>query len=164
MKILDASTIIAVFNEINCPELIDKIIQLGHDLAIPSHIMNSELLEKSTLKITNGFIKQNKIQILNHNTIEEIREFQKDFPGLGLGECDSMLSYQKINNGKDKVYCIFDDGKARSKASELNIEFTGLIGLLKLIKVRNIMDSQEIEDVVQMLKQSNFRFPAGVVI
>ena len=65
MKILDASTIIAVFNEINCPELIDKIIQLGHDLAIPSHVMNSELLDKSTLKIANRFIQQDKIQILN---------------------------------------------------------------------------------------------------
>ncbi len=72
MKILDSSTIIAVFNEINCPELIDKIIQLGHDLAIPSHIINSELLDKSTLKITNEFIEQNKIKILNYNTIEEI--------------------------------------------------------------------------------------------
>ena len=164
MKILDASTIIAVFHEINCPELIDKIILLGHDLAIPSHVMNSELLDKSTLKITNGFIQQDKIQILNQNTIEEIREFRKDFPGLGLGECDSMLSYQKISKGKDKVYCIFDDAKARSKASELNIEFTGLIGLLKLMKARNIMDFNEIEDVVVMLKKSNFRFPAGVVI
>ncbi len=52
MKILDASTIIAVFNEIDCPELIDKIIQLGHDLVLPSHILYSELLDKSTLKIT----------------------------------------------------------------------------------------------------------------
>lgn len=153
-----------MFNEINYPELFDKIIQLGHDLAIPSHIMNSELLDKSTLKMVNEFIEQNKIKILNYNTIEEIREFQKDFPGLGLGECDSMLSYQKINNGKDKIYCIFDDGKARNKALELNIEFTGLIGLLKLIKDRNIMDSQEIENIVQMLKQSNFRLSADVVI
>ena len=80
-----------MFNEIDCPELIDKIIQLGHDLVLPSHILHSELLDKSTLKITNEFIKQNKIKILNHNTIEEIREFQKDFSGLG--ECDSMLSF-----------------------------------------------------------------------
>ena len=89
---------------------------------------------------------------------------QKDFPGLGLGECDSILSYQKLNNKEEKVYCILDDGKARAKAFELDIQFTGLIGLLRLIKDRKIMNSQEIDEVVNMLEKSNFRFPAGVVI
>ena len=164
MKILDATTIIAVFNEINCPDLINKILELGHELVIPSHIMKSELLDKSTLKLIQKFVKEEKIQILDKNSMEEIQEFQKDFPGLGLGECDSMLSYQKLNGDGDKVYCILDDGKARSKASELDIEYTGLIGLLKLIKDRNIMNSDEIDEVITMLKKSNFRFPVGVVI
>ena len=61
MKILDATAIIAIFNEINYPDLIDKILELGHGLAIPSHIMASELLDKSTQKITHKFVKQNKI-------------------------------------------------------------------------------------------------------
>jgi len=164
LKILDATTIIAVFNEINCPDLINKILELGHELVIPSHILKSELLDKSTLKLTQKFVKEEKIQILEKNSLEEIQEFQKDFPGLGLGECDSMLSYQKLKGDGDKVYCILDDGKARSKASELDIEYTGLIGLLKLIKDRNIMNSDEIDEVITMLKKSNFRFPAGVVI
>ncbi len=164
MKILDATTIIAIFHEIDCPDLMDKILELGHDLVIPSHIMKSELLDKSTLKITEKFVKQKKIQILEKNSIKEIREFQKDYPGLGLGECDSMLTYQKLTNGGVDVYCILDDRKARTKASDLDIEFTGLIGLLKLIKDRKIMNSNEIYDVITMLKNSSFRFPAGVVI
>lgn len=164
MKILDATTIIAIFNEIDCPNLIDKILELGHDLIIPSYIMKSELLDKSTLKITHKFVKQEKIQILEKNSIEEIQEFQKSFPGLGLGECDSMLSCQKLKNDGTRVYCILDDGKARTKASELNIEYTGLIGLLKLIKDRNIMRPDEINEVIVMLKKSNFRFPSGVFI
>ncbi len=88
MKILDATTVIAIFNEINCPDLIDRILKPGHDLIIPSRILNSALLDKSTLKTTKIFVEQEKIQILEQNSMDDkIKKFQKDFPGLGLGEC-----------------------------------------------------------------------------
>ena len=104
MKILDASTIIAIFNEIRCPDLIDKILQLNHNLIIPYHMMNSELLDSTTLTITKQFIHVKKLKVLNLNTDDEVKEFQKDFPGLGLGECDSLLTYQKVNSKGDVVY------------------------------------------------------------
>lgn len=97
MKILDATAVIAIFNEINYPDLIDKILELGHELAIPSYVMKRELLDESTVRITRKFIKQGKIQILDENPIAEIRKFQRDFPGLGPGECDSMLANQSCN-------------------------------------------------------------------
>lgn len=116
MKILDATTVIAISNEIGCPELIEKIAMLGHNLAIPSHIVESELLDKNTRKITERYVLRNTIQILKKNTVKEIREFQKDLPGLGLGECDSMLAYQKLRDeGEERVYCILDDGRARGE-------------------------------------------------
>ena len=164
MKILDATTIIAICNEIHCPGLIEKIALLGHDLAIPAHIVESELLDKNTRKTTERYVHYNTIQVLKKNTIEEVREFQKDFPGLGLGECDSMLAYQKLREDGERVYCILDDGKAREKAAELEITFTGLVGLLQMMKQKNVMSHDEIDKVVKLLKDSNFRFPADVVI
>ena len=164
MKILDATIIIAIFNEINCPDLIDKILELGHELIIPSHVMKKELLNKSMLKVIEKFVKQEKIQILKKNSIEEIRKFQKKHQVLGLGECDVMLSYQKLNCDGNNVYCILDDRKARTKASNLNIKFIGLIGLLRLMEDRNIMTSDEIQDITTRLKNSSFRFPTDVVI
>ena len=97
---------------------IDKILELKHELIIPSHIMESELHNNSTLKTIQKFIKQGKIQILEKNPIKEIQEFQKDH--LGSGECDSMLSYQKLNNDGNKVYYILDDREARIRASKLD--------------------------------------------
>ena len=164
MKILDSTTVIAISNEIDCPELIEKIALLGHDLAIPSHVVESELLDKNTRKTTERHVRRNTIQILKKNTVEEIREFQKDFPGLGLGECDSMLAYRKLRDAGERVYCIFDDGGAREKATELGIKFTGLVGLLQMMKQKNVMSHDEVGKVVRLLKDSNFRFPAGVVI
>ena len=82
---------------------------------------------------------------------------------MGLGECGSMLLCQKLNGDESKAYCILDDRKARTKDSELGIEYIGLIGLLKLIKDRKIMSLDDIDNIASMLKNSNFRFPANVV-
>ena len=164
MKILDATTVIAIFSEINCPILIDKILRLGHDIVIPYHVINVELLDEFTLKTTRQMIKQGKIHVLKQNSLDEIKRFQKDSPGLGLGECDAMLSYQKLKCTTTKAYCILDDGKARTKATELGIKFTGLIGLLMMIRDRNIMNADDFGKIIKMLKDSNFRFPKDVVI
>ncbi|MCY4490564.1 MAG: hypothetical protein OXC46_03755, partial [Thaumarchaeota archaeon] len=156
--------IIAIFNEINYPELIDKIRLLGHDLAITSYVVESELLDKNSSKITEMYVQSGKIQILKNNPIKEILKFQKKFPKLGLGECYSMLAYQKLRDAGERVYCILDDYDARKKATKLGIKFTGLIGLLLMMKQKDMMSSYEFDKVVRLLKDSNFRFPAGVII
>ena len=106
--------------------------------------MESELLDNNTGKITEKYVQRSTIQILKKNTVEEIQEFRKDFPGLGLGECDSMLTYQKLRDAGERVYCILDDGKAMEKAAELGIEFTGLVGLLQMMKQKNVMNHDDI--------------------
>ena len=165
MKILDASTIIAI-SKIKCPELIEKIGLLGHVLAIPSYIVKYELLDKNTSKITEMYVQSGKIQILNENTAEEVMIFQKKFSMLdiGLGECYTMLAYQKLRATGKQVYCISDDYDARKNATKLGIKFTGLIGLLLMMKQKDIMSGYEFDKVVKLLKDSNFRFPADVVM
>ena len=134
MKILDSSTMIAISNEIKCPELIEKIGLLGHVLAIPSYIVKYELLDKNTSKITEMYVQSGKIQILKNNPVKEILEFKKDFPRLGMGECYSMLAYQKLRGTGERVYCILDDYDARKNAIKLGIKFTGLNELLLMMK------------------------------
>ena len=110
------------------------------------------------------YVQSGKIQILNENTAEEILEFLKDFPQLDMGECYSMLAYQKLRDAGERVYCILDDHKARKKAVKLGIKFTGLIGLLLMMKQKDMMSSYEFDKVVKLLKDSNFRFPADVAM
>ena len=157
---------IAISNEIKCPELIEKIGLLGHVLAIPSYIVKYELLDKNTSKITEMYVQSGKIQVLNENTAEDLLAFQKKFSMLyvGMGECYSMLAYQKLRDTGERVYCILDDNDARKIAAELGIKFTVLIGLLLMMKQKNLMSSYEFDKVVKLLKDSNFRFPTDVDI
>lgn len=163
MKIFDASTLIAIFNDIRCPELIDKILQLNHTLAVPSYVMRKELLDYVTLEHVKKLINAKKIRVLNVNTRDEILAFQKRHMGIGLGECDVLLAYQKTK-GSETAYCIVDDRQAKNTALKLNAKVTGLLGLLRLLKERSIMTHGEVDDVVTMLKNSNFRLPKDVVI
>lgn len=164
MKILDSSTVIAILGEIHRPDLFGNIAKLGHSLAIPSSVFRCEILDDFTLNATKRLVEQGTIQILEQNSTEEITAFQDRFLGLGVGECDTMLSYLKLSRSMDPVYCILDDSRARAKARDLNIEFTGLLGLLKMIKDRDIMEPREVRIVLEMLKNSRFRFPSDVVI
>lgn len=122
MKILDSSILIAIFNEIRYPDLIDKILQLDHALIITNHILTCEILDCRTRNMVTQFCDASKITIKNLNTTDEIKQFQKKNLGLGLGECDSMLTYQKLRDKGDAVYCILDDKRARHIASNLGIE------------------------------------------
>lgn len=163
MKILDASNIIAIFGKIDRPDLIDKILRLGHDLAVPHHVIN-ELLDTATRMTVTCMIRKRKMQVLRQNSIADIQKFQRHFPGLGPGECDVMLSYQKLRRLGRTVYCILDDGKARARAADLQIEFTGLLGLLAMLKSKNILNSSEYRIIIELLDDSDFRFPKSAVI
>lgn len=121
--------------------------------------MRYEILDKSTQKMIKNTISENKIQILEKNSMEEVKRFQYNTPRLGLGECDVMLSYLKIRREGEKAYCILDDRRARNKASDLGIHFTGLIGLLTMIRDRSIMSQSEVDKVIQELRDSGFRLP-----
>ena len=163
MKILDSSLIIAIYDEICQPELIDKIIQLGHSIVIPSNVCD-EILEDSTFVEISRLVEQGKIQILTQNTKEEIVLFQKKSPGLGRGESDVILSYQKLRNGSNEIYCVLDDKIARRKAVQLDIRFTGLLGILIMMKKRNIIDSEEANSISKRLQSSKFRMPRNFFI
>ena len=162
MKILDTSVAVAIFNDIRRPDLIDRILEQGHELAVPYHVLG-EIYDKNTSEGVRKCIEQGKIRTMEENTAEEIREFNAEFPNLGLGECDVILSYEKLD-GADNVYCILDDREARTAASERGVRFAGLIRLLMLLRDRKIMTREEIGDVVALLRKSRFRFPRDVEI
>ncbi len=75
-----------------------------------------------------------------------------------------MLSYQKLRNDGEKAYCVLDDRSARNAAADLGICFTGLIGLLIMIRDKNIMSQSEVDMVIQELRDSGFGLAQGQVV
>lgn len=81
MKILDSTTIIGIFDCIDCPNLFNKLLELNHDLCVPSAVI-AELendKDSSIVETLKDFTYQNKIQVLELNSEEELKLIQKTY-------------------------------------------------------------------------------------
>ena len=105
MKILDSSAIICILDELGRPDLMDKVLELGHDLAVPRYIVESELRGRVKRKIKE-MAKVGKVVILE-NTAEDLK-FSDRLPKLGPGERNVLLSYRKAIGEGRRAYCILD--------------------------------------------------------
>lgn len=160
MKVFDASGIIGMLREIGRPGIIDMIIKLGHRVAVPSAVMEKELVEECVCRMVGELVAQGKISVLRACLPDEMSALQHEYPELGLGECEVILHCQRSGEG---VYGILDDKQARAAAEELNIRYTGLVGLIKLLGDREIATPIEIRKIFEAMMSSTFRAPADVV-
>lgn len=161
MKILDSTILIAFLGDIECPKLIDKMLELKHDLMIP-HSVYLEINTGSSSKTCKKLIEEKKLSLLRINKNEEIEDFKKTYPYLGSGEIDTILSFKKLYKKDEHIYCILDDKLARRTAELLKIVFTGTLGLLKVMKKRVILSTKEYDDIINELKKSGFRLPKEI--
>ena len=163
MKILDSSVMIGILDELDRPDLIDKILELGHDLAVPKYVVETELGGKVQSRVRE-MAESGKIEILGECSAKDLDDVLTTFPGMGRGEYHVMQSYRKMVVEGHKAYCILDERKAGSYASKTDIKYTGLIGLLRMLKNRQILNERDAEGIGAALKDSGFRTPRDFVI
>ena len=159
MKIIDSSFLIAIISDINCEQLVENLIKLNHELVIPYSVCHEVIFGKGG-KSFQKMIEKNYFRIIQLNTIEELGDFQTTYPYLGFGELDTILIYEKL---KINAYCILDDKLARKIAKARSIQFTGTLGLLKLMKKRLVISNEEYLITLKDLTRSGFRMPKEFV-
>ena len=150
---------IAILGDLDRPDLIDRLLMLGHELAIPQYIAEAELLSENVRSAVEVLTKSGKIKILDETPATDLSRFNKKFPRVGLGESHVMIAYNKMVDANQPAYCILDDYGARAHATKYNVEHTGLIGLLSMLKERKILAMWEIDEIITALKATTFRLP-----
>lgn len=160
LKILDSTFIIAVLGDLKRPELIECILKLNHDLAI-SNSVYCEVLQGPYARLCTKLIGEKKFKVENVNKRSELIDLQKTHPYLGLGEIDTILTYEKLA-GHDRAFCILDDKQARRVAKSRNVSFTGTLGILCLMRDRQIFSENEFQEIVDLLRRSGFRLPKEI--
>lgn len=158
MIILDASSIIAFYSELNKPELLHKFIELGNELKIPKSVFQ-EITKEKTLNQLNLSIKERKIEILEPLPEEEILNFKNRHSYLGKAEIEVILYGIKFNLKKIKYCCVIDDKEARKVAGKYKIIFTGVIGLIELLAKKKIISEEYKTEIISQLRSSTFRLP-----
>ncbi len=126
--------------------------------------MLAEIKDPNTCTSVKRLLREDKLERLEENSLQEIRDFQRTYSELGEGETDVILTWQKLSSHQDNVYCILDDGNARNAASKLSVRYTGMIGLLQMLKTRGIKSPGEIREIFKLLKEGGFRIPKHIDI
>ena len=137
----DASSLIAILDELGRPDLIDRILELGDALAVAGH-GRSELRSRGAREGVERMAREGKIRIFAASTAAELSRIKEEFPSLGPGESDTLLLHERVRP-QGRSYCMLDDRGARRAAKSLGVPFTGLLGLLALLKKRGIIDGRE---------------------
>jgi predicted nucleic acid-binding protein len=158
--IFDASAIIAFYSEkeLNKPSLLHQLIEFGYSLVVPIAVVDEiRKGRKRTSSVLNTAIEEGKIAIYNSFLVNEISRFKKRYPKLAEGEAQVLVLGMKAMKEGKEYYCILDEGPATKIALEYKISKKGTIGLLSLLNDLGIIDEDEKENLLRMLKQSRFR-------
>ena len=104
------------------------------------------------------------------------QEFGKELPDFIEIEDPNNKNYQRILETyldpgeasaialaleKEKCLLILDDNKARKEAKQLNLTFTGTIGIIIVAKEKGLLDS--INDLVNEIRESDFRISESLL-
>ena len=159
LKVFDSSTLIGIFSDIQCMEFVDYILKLSHELAVPYYVFKNELKDELALVGVQNLVERGKIKILPENSTADILSFPGENYGINLGECGALLSCQKLAKPNFTIYCILDDADAGSAAADNNVQFTGLLGVIKLLRDKKIITQDKYTRTIKLLKKSKFRTP-----
>lgn len=153
--VFDASTPIAI-SHMRRPDLLDRLRDLGYDLAVPSHVDGRELIRADVRAMIDDLLDRGAVRIVRMNRWEEVLDLGKDFPGVDPGECDAILTCIKMRRGRAGSRCVLDDKKARAAARRIGIEHVGLAGLLGEIASAGLVSMRDMGGIVAALRKSNF--------
>ena len=158
--VFDASALLAIFADIDRPDLIKMLNQIYSILVVTSHV-DAEIIDLRSRGTLDGLVESGSMSTLRINTDEEILRFQDVHKGMGAGETDVILACKKIVSDGGSARGVLDERTGRAVARELGIEFTGLIGLLEELRGRGILDGGEYSSIARGLRVSKFRIPRG---
>lgn len=156
MKVLDTSSVICIFNEIDEPDIILKWQNVGHEIVIPSAV-NKELHNNTnSLNKIAKYVRNNTIKIIEGVSLAEIEKFKGIYPRLGKGEIAVILTSIYLSREKKHYYAVIDDKYARKVAINRGVNLTGTFGLISELLNRGLIELEHYKRIKVKLGTSNF--------
>ncbi len=159
--ILNASPIIAFFEELESPGTLLLLKKLGYDLQVPQAVRD-EIVKEPSASLLSRYMSEGEISCLPSPNPRKVEEFRVSHPALGAGESEVILNALDVRP-REEVVCVLDEGPPRSVAQALDIPVTGTIGVLNLLRDANLITEAEDRDICQRLLASSFRIGRGVL-
>ena len=139
------------------PDLFDRLVDLGCNLAVPSHVERGELIGAGVGAMIHDLADRGIIRIVGMNSRGNVYNFVAEFHKMGLGEGDAMLTCLKMWRMGEEVRCVLDKKSARTAAGRIGIRHVGLAGLLGELASAGLVTAQDAGGIAAALRKSNFR-------
>lgn len=160
MKIFDSSSIISIFREAKCPEVLINSANRGYKLIIPETVQNELKRNKETWTI---FLKYKKIFEIRGVDKNCLNMLSIRYPYLHKGEIGVICTSLEEKKDENKHICILDEEKARNLCKRGNITTTGLIGFLKWQKNIGDLNDADCKKIYKDLYNSRFRISKSIL-
>jgi predicted nucleic acid-binding protein len=91
----------------------------------------------------------------NHDRLQ-VEMVHARFPYLGPGEVNVLAWGLQFREERRPYLCVLDDKRARSAADSLQVEKIGVIGLLRLLEDRGVLNHVQRAALEATLQQTGF--------
>lgn len=153
--VLDASLIISWCVELYEPTIFDKLLEAGFNPLIPERV---EVEVESRNPVTEHVIGNSEIVECE---AERHDELSNRYFRLGSGELAVLTVGEELEKGDEDYFCVLDDRLARQAADELELEYTGTIGLLGILVKKELFEFQRADALIQEMKDLGTRLPVN---
>jgi len=155
--VLDASPIIAFLDEIHEFGLLLLVRSCGYELIVPFRVWEEVTLRPSSRAILARCLVEGSLTRWEAVDEAAIRTFEDDHPSLGPGESEALLVAFDLRKAGFDVVCILDEKPARHIAETMDLPVKGTLGLLKMLRERDLITLAREASCRIALRGSSFR-------
>ncbi|RSD34379.1 MAG: hypothetical protein CI953_910 [Methanohalophilus sp.] len=154
MKIFDASSVICLLREAECPESFEICKKHGYELGITKQVYEELKNNPETFDL---FQSYGNFIIIDDVQEECILKLANRYPWMHNGEISVVCAgINKKNNGH-RYHCIIDE-RARTLKDAFNLKINGTIGMLMWQRTQlQELTNSECEKLYHKIKESPFR-------
>ena len=145
--VLNTSPLIVLLDELGMRNELEKLASLV-SIVVPEPVMREY----------GRFIPDNLV-------VKAIQSSHNRVKGLGEGEQSMIeLTMQIMKSNKNAVvYAVTDDGRARKICERLGIRVMGTLGLIELMKIKNVITKDRAIDTVRSITKTSLYVTSDLI-
>ena len=149
--ISDSTTLISLINI----ERFELLFKFSDTIIVTPSVYSEVTVQKSAKRILDEYISLSKVVVSEVKNSQKVKEL---LIRLDIGESESIVLAEEKN-----LPLIIDEKKGKKIALSFGIEAIGLIGILLVYKKRGYLSNAEIVEIVDELREVNFRVSDGLL-
>jgi len=143
--ISDSTTLISLINI----ERFELLFKFSDTIIVTPSVYSEVTVQKSAKRVLDEYISLSKVVV---NEVKNSKKVKELLIRLDIGESESIVLAEEKN-----LPLIIDEKKGKKIALSFGLDAIGLIGILLVYKKRAYLSNDEIVEIVEELREVNFR-------